>query len=105
MILPPIILRFTRDSGSRRYPTETPAMRNSIRCMGRLLVSCVVSVARCDDDAWKLWYAKPAAKWVEALPVGNGRLGAMVFGRMDEERIQLNEDTLWPGGRRTGTIS
>lgn len=44
-----------------------------------------------------LQYDKPAEKWVEALPVGNGRLGAMVFGRTKEERIQFNEDTLWVG--------
>ncbi len=45
-----------------------------------------------------LWYRQPAAQWVEALPVGNGRLGAMVFGGIDHERLQLNEDTLWAGG-------
>lgn len=44
-----------------------------------------------------LWYDKPAAKWEEALPVGSGRLGAMVFGGVDSERIQFNEDTLWTG--------
>jgi len=44
------------------------------------------------------WYAKPAAEWNEALPVGNGRLGAMVFGRAGDELIQLNEQTLWTGG-------
>jgi len=49
-----------------------------------------------------LWYAKPAADWNEALPIGNGRLGAMVFGRPDHELIQLNEDTLWSGHRRDG---
>ncbi|HTR98869.1 MAG TPA: glycoside hydrolase family 95 protein, partial [Bacteroidota bacterium] len=46
----------------------------------------------------KLWYAQPATAWQEALPVGNGRLGAMVFGKTAEERIQLNEATLWTGG-------
>ena len=46
----------------------------------------------------KLWYQKPAEVWTEALPVGNGRLGAMVFGRVGEELIQLNEATLWSGG-------
>jgi alpha-L-fucosidase 2 len=46
----------------------------------------------------KLWYQRPAAQWVEALPLGNGRLGAMVFGGIEQERIQLNEDTLWGGG-------
>ena len=46
----------------------------------------------------KLWYKKPAATWTEALPIGNGRLGAMVFGNVSEELIQLNESTLWSGG-------
>ena len=46
----------------------------------------------------RLWYSRPAAQWVEALPLGNGRLGAMVFGGVERERIQLNEDTLWSGG-------
>lgn len=46
----------------------------------------------------RLWYRQPASRWVEALPVGNGRLGAMVFGGTDGERLQLNEDTLWSGG-------
>src|SRR4030095_5865088 len=45
-----------------------------------------------------LWYDQPATEWVEALPVGNGRLGAMVFGRTKSERLQLNEDTLFAGG-------
>ncbi len=45
-----------------------------------------------------LWYQQPAQQWVEALPVGNGRLGAMIFGGVQQERIQLNEDTLWSGG-------
>jgi alpha-L-fucosidase 2 len=46
----------------------------------------------------KLWYKQPAKVWTEALPVGNGRLGAMVFGKVNEELIQLNESTLWSGG-------
>src|SRR6476660_3153371 len=50
------------------------------------------------NPATLLWYDTPAAKWEEALPVGNGRLGAMVFGKYGEERIQLNEDTYWSGG-------
>jgi alpha-L-fucosidase 2 len=47
-----------------------------------------------------LRYDQPARKWVEALPVGNGRLGAMVFGGVPSERLQLNEATLWSGGPR-----
>jgi alpha-L-fucosidase 2 len=45
-----------------------------------------------------LWYRQPAKEWTEALPIGNGRIGAMVFGGVNEERLQLNEDTLWGGG-------
>ncbi|WP_162890787.1 glycosyl hydrolase family 95 catalytic domain-containing protein [Suicoccus acidiformans] len=46
----------------------------------------------------RLWYQKPAEEWNEALPIGNGQLGGMVFGRVASERIQLNEDSLWSGG-------
>lgn len=45
-----------------------------------------------------IWYQQPAQTWDEALPIGNGRLGAMIFGIPGKERIQLNEDSLWPGG-------
>lgn len=45
----------------------------------------------------KLWYDKPAGLWVEALPLGNGRLGAMIFGGTEREEIQLNEETIWGG--------
>ncbi|GIO13227.1 alpha/beta hydrolase [Cohnella xylanilytica] len=48
----------------------------------------------------RLWYRQPAQDWNEALPIGNGRLGAMVFGGADRERLQLNEDSLWYGGPR-----
>ena len=48
-----------------------------------------------------LWYDAPATQWVEALPVGNGRLGAMVFGGVARERIQFNEATIWTGGPRS----
>ena len=45
----------------------------------------------------RLYYRRPASVWTEALPIGNGRLGAMVFGGIEVERLQLNEDTLWSG--------
>src|SRR5664279_4996584 len=50
------------------------------------------------DSPLVLWYRRPAQKWTEALPVGNGRLGAMIFGGVGRERLQLNEATLWAGG-------
>ena len=49
------------------------------------------------DDSLLLWYDKPAGEWTDALPIGNGRLGAMVFGGPASEQLQLNEDTLYAG--------
>ncbi|CAM4246284.1 glycoside hydrolase family 95 protein [Paenibacillus alkaliterrae] len=51
----------------------------------------------------RIWYKQPASVWEEALPLGNGRLGAMVFGGIETERLQLNEDTLWSGVPKTGS--
>lgn len=50
-----------------------------------------------EASEWTLWYKQPAKIWTDALPVGNGRLGAMVFGGIGEEILALNEDTLWSG--------
>ena len=46
----------------------------------------------------KLWYDEPASRWEEALPLGNGRLGVMVYGGSGREELQLNEETIWAGG-------
>jgi hypothetical protein len=51
-----------------------------------------------------LWFRAPARNWNEALPVGSGRLGAMVFGGITDERLQLNEDTVWAGQKLDGSI-
>jgi alpha-L-fucosidase 2 len=51
-----------------------------------------------EATALTLWYSRPAARWVEALPIGNGRLGAMIYGGVTQETLQLNEGTLWAGG-------
>ncbi|HZM10031.1 MAG TPA: glycoside hydrolase N-terminal domain-containing protein, partial [Candidatus Limnocylindrales bacterium] len=53
-----------------------------------------------DNNALKLWYRQPAGAWTQALPVGNGRLAAMVFGGAGKEHLQLNEDTVWSGEKR-----
>ena len=50
------------------------------------------------NEELKLWYDAPAQQWTDALPLGNGRLGAMVFGTPAQERIQINEETIWGGG-------
>ena len=71
-----------------------------------IITGCAISYVNQDDtnrydtDKWrnlKLWYRQPAQKWTEALPVGNGRLGAMVFGGTEHEQLQFNDDTLWTG--------
>jgi hypothetical protein len=64
-----------------------------------VFVAAAQSVAA-DDPTTMLWYASPAKSWAhEALPIGNGRLGAMIFGGVRRERIALNEDTVWSGER------
>src|SRR5690348_4871071 len=56
------------------------------------------SAIAADNSDLTLWYNKPAGPWTEALPIGNGRMGAMIFGGVAEEHLQLNEDTIWAGG-------
>jgi alpha-L-fucosidase 2 len=65
--------------------------------LATLLICLAPLMAFCQQNL-KLWYKQPATVWTEALPLGNGRLGAMVFGRVGQELIQLNEATLWTGG-------
>ncbi len=75
-------------------------MRNILQAAVAIVCSLAAmgEAAGQDFPNLKLWYRQPAAEWVEALPVGNGRLGAMVFGGTARERIQFNEDTVWTGG-------
>ena len=61
-----------------------------------LFLSLVTSLPLSAQD-YKLWYEKPAAHWLEALPVGNSQLGAMIYGGTETEEIQLNEETFWSG--------
>lgn len=69
-----------------------------ITCVFIILISgCASPVENSSPSSALLWYEQPAEKWIEALPLGNGRLAAMVFGGVDEERLQLNEESLWAG--------
>ena len=63
----------------------------------RLLALLPAAIALPAAPPLELWYQQPAAQWTEALPAGNGRLGAMAFGGVAEERVQFNEDTVWTG--------
>lgn len=68
---------------------------------GLSLLPSVANAAQAGKTVRRLWYRQPAAIWDEALPIGAGRMGAMVFGGVAQERLQLNEDTLWAGGPYT----
>jgi len=104
-------------STRRRFLVNASTVAGSLSLAGRLGLAEGPLI---ESDDLKLWYAKPASQWVDALPIGNGRLGAMVFGggaidpinpkdpKADhaagpvptdpaKETLQLNEDTLWSG--------
>jgi len=76
--------------------------------MKKKLIGILTSIVTCTiclqaQQEYKLWYDRPAGKWIEALPLGNGRLGAMVYGDPSNEEIQLNEETVWGGSPHNNT--
>lgn len=76
-------------------------MRNITRSLG-LIIGAALLFSGClpseaTEDTMKLWYDKPADEWMKSLPLGNGRLGAMVYGGVETETIGLNESTMWSG--------
>lgn len=79
--------------GRQRFDAEVKA---------RIMGTDEASLSGAVERPLRLWYTSPAAEWNEALPIGNGRLGGMVFGRTGLERVQLNEDSLWYGGPGRG---
>ena len=62
------------------------------------MLTCAPLMAQDNDNTERLWYDTPATIWLEALPIGNGRLGGMVYGGPQTDEIQLNEDSFWSGG-------
>jgi alpha-L-fucosidase 2 len=95
----------------RKYSKEVSVSRFKISFVGLGFVSLAIAALllfvprsaalRAAEEDWsglKLWYEKPASQWIEALPLGNGRLGAMVYGGVEKDEIALNEDTVWTGG-------
>jgi alpha-L-fucosidase 2 len=81
-----LALRVTKSGGSRGV-TALPEFNGEY-----------TGEAPAPEEPLSLWYRRPAKVWTEALAIGSGRLGAMVFGGINHERLQLNEDTLWGGG-------
>ncbi len=68
-----------------------------IRMVSVFIISIIAGTFAVADETMTLWYRQSADQWVEALPLGNGRMGAMVFGSAPSERLQLNEESLWAG--------
>ncbi len=98
----PILIKRARKSGQTGVNVKykiSPILIKRARKSGQTGVN--VREQHIERDKQKntvLWYANPAAKWEEALPIGNGRIGGMVFGGIGCEHMQVNEDTVWYGG-------
>ena len=85
---------------NRSLPLQSNIMKNTLLVLAMLLCSLLSNAQSSKlpkPNPLRLWYAQPATIWEEALPIGNGRLGAMVFGGVEEDHIQFNEETLWTG--------
>ncbi len=78
--------------------TDNTIRRTAVACVLLLLTIADAALASDGQADLTLWYRQPAVDWVEALPIGNGSMGGMVFGQPAKEQIQLNEDTVWAGG-------
>src|SRR5690348_2363697 len=82
-------------SAIKRFLVPLPALA--------LLWTCMAGCMAAGEEGpgpLVLWYTRPAQEWTDALPVGNGRLGAMIFGGVSRDRIQFNEETFWTGRPR-----
>lgn len=88
-----------REIRSKKIYTMKLKIKITAICLG------IFSFSATAQSDLKLWYDKPAAIWNEALPLGNGRLGAMVFGDPAVERLQLNEETIWAGSPNSNAHS
>ncbi|MFG6487606.1 glycoside hydrolase N-terminal domain-containing protein [Roseateles sp. BYS78W] len=82
----------------RTWLQQQLAQAGALRLGAPLLALPATAQTAASPAPQRLWYRRPADEWVEALPVGNGRLGAMVFGGTHTERLQLNENSLFSGG-------
>ena len=86
----------SHDNDIARLFTKRPTI-GQVVLMLLILLSAMYAASAQAGGPHKLWYDRPAQNWNEALPIGNGRLGAMVFGNVAAERLQLNEETIWAG--------
>lgn len=83
-----------------KLPRASELGMRQIRSLFTLAFLFMFITTQAQKEKLTLWYNQPAEKWTEALPIGNGRLGAMIFGGVEQDRIQFNEETLWTGKPR-----
>src|SRR5687768_15510038 len=90
-----------RRAGPMRHALKR--VHSALTLLGATLAVFAINptAAATEPSALELWYNAPAKEWTEALPIGNGRMAAMVFGGLQRERIQFNEETVWTGGPRS----
>jgi alpha-L-fucosidase 2 len=89
----------TTSTTRRRFLTTSAAAATALS-KHAAFAAAKTSIPQDDDTPYKLFFNQPATQWADSLPVGNGRLGACVFGNPARERIQLNEDSIWDGEHR-----
>src|SRR5207344_2391980 len=89
----------SRANPNRRTGRPACPLPNSMKSLTVVAFAALIwgAAAVAQQSPLTLWYTQPAQLWTDALPVGNGRLGAMVFGGAAHERIQFNESTVWTG--------
>jgi len=84
--------------------TIASTRRTFLQTTGAAVLGAPSSFPAATEQDLRLWYREPASDWNEALPIGNGWLGAMMFGGVAEERLQMNADTLTSGEPGTGEL-
>ncbi len=87
---------------NRIYFVHSSSKDNSMRRITFIITALTMTLAVYAQQKCTLWYDHPAEEWTAALPIGNGRIGAMVFGQIERETIQLNEESLWAGCKEDG---
>ena len=87
----------SRNAETKPAPSPKPALSRTVIDKKWADRATITAASPPPAERMALWYARPAAEWNEALPLGNGKLGAMVFGGVADERVQLNVDSLWDG--------
>jgi alpha-L-fucosidase 2 len=86
----------------REFVTTVPLVAAAVKATASASPLPFVTEER---NPWRLWYQQPAERWLDSLPLGNGRIGAMVFGGVQQEVFALNESTVWSGSPNSSNVN